>query len=95
MRVLVLSITKSVTYLLKILVRDEGKSELGATPDDTSRATFPQSLKAFFPVWTMNGNRSIKLVCGGRTDKKKHGPGRRDEGFADLQILPKVSKTPL
>lgn len=29
------------THFLEVLVRDEGKSELGATPDDTSRTAFP------------------------------------------------------
>lgn len=41
-----------VTHPLKILVCNEGKSELGATPDDTSRTTFPKSLEALLSPWS-------------------------------------------
>ena len=43
---------KRPTYLLKVLVCDQSKAELRATPDDTSGATLPESLKAFLSPWT-------------------------------------------
>ena len=45
---------ETVTDLLEVFVRNEGESELGTTPDDTSRATFPERLEAFFSVLTAN-----------------------------------------
>ena len=43
---------KFSTYLLKVLVSDKGAPELGTAPDDTGRATFPESPEAFFSIWT-------------------------------------------
>lgn len=55
-----------VTHPLKILVCNEGKSELGATPDDTSRTTFPKSLEALLSPWSDTcRNMSITLEDGG------------------------------
>ena len=64
-------IAKYLTYLLKVLVRNEGESELGATPEDTSGTTFPESPETLFSIWTGRGNEKIRLGCGGCVDKKK------------------------
>ena len=64
-------IARRLTYLLKVLVRNEGTSELGATPEDTSRTTFPESPEAFFSIWTTaRGSGEIRLAHGGCADKK-------------------------
>jgi hypothetical protein len=65
-------IANPLTHLLEVLVRNEGKSELGATPEDTSGTTFPESPEPFFSIWTTaRGNGKIRLAHGGCADKKE------------------------
>jgi hypothetical protein len=59
-----------VTHPLKIFVCNKGKAELGATPEDTSRTTFPESLEALLSPWITRGNMSIMWVHGGSANCK-------------------------
>lgn len=63
---------------MKVLVRNEGKSELGATPEDTSRTTFPESPEALLSIWTARAGEWENQVSAWRRRGYEEGTSEAD-----------------